>query len=139
MPTYEKPAIDAGAVSEALRALAHATRSIEDPTEIYAVVGALSQATASLEQCLHQLAAFHDGPRSKWADIDGSDRTGRAASYQVSWELHRAGELARLTGEAVDRAHVVESTIRYPAPEPARLGTARAPRRSAASQPGLSL
>ena len=61
MPTFENPAADADEVQTALRALAHATRSIDDPRQIYSVLGSLTSAVASLSQSLHQLAAFHDG------------------------------------------------------------------------------
>lgn len=38
-PTFSKPSLDADEAREALRDLAHATRSIDDPTEIYSAVG----------------------------------------------------------------------------------------------------
>ena len=44
MPTFENPAADADEVQTALRALAHATRSIDDPREIYSVLGSLTSA-----------------------------------------------------------------------------------------------
>ena len=113
MPTIEDPAADAAEAQQALRALAHATRIIVDPTQIYEVLGSLSQAAASLEQSLHQLAAFHDGPARKRAWISGDPRVGRAASYQVSWEVHRAGEILRHVARALDRAHEIEAGIAY--------------------------
>ena len=61
MPTFTDPVADADEVREAVRGLAHATRTIEDPTAIYAVLGSLSTALASLAQSLHQLGDFHDG------------------------------------------------------------------------------
>ena len=93
MPTFENPAADADEVQTALRALAHATRSIDDPRQIYSVLGSLTSAVASLSQSLHQLAAFHDGAAKKGVWVAGDSRAGRAATYQVSWELHRAGEI----------------------------------------------
>jgi hypothetical protein len=44
MPTFENPAADADEVQTALRALAHATRSIDDPRQIYSVLGSLTSA-----------------------------------------------------------------------------------------------
>ena len=52
MPTFENPAADGDEVQTALRALAHATRSIDDPCEIYSVLGSLTSAVASLGQSL---------------------------------------------------------------------------------------
>jgi len=90
-----------------------ATRSIDDPRQIYAVLGTLSAAAASLEQSLHQLAAFHDGPARERRLATGDVRTGRAAAHQVSWELHRAGEIVHQIAASLDRAHEVEATIAY--------------------------
>jgi hypothetical protein len=66
-----------------------------------------------LEQSLHQLGAFHDGPAHKRAWLNDDERAGRAASHQVSWELHRAGEILRQVAAALDRAHEVEAQIAY--------------------------
>ncbi len=44
MPTFEDPAVDADAVQQAVRGLAHATRSIDDPRQIYSVLGSLTSA-----------------------------------------------------------------------------------------------
>ena len=91
MPTFEDPAADADEVGMAMRALAHATRSIDDPRQIYSVLGSLTSAVASLSQSLHQLAAFHDDAAPKGAWMAGGSRIARAAAYRVSWELLRAG------------------------------------------------
>ena len=113
MPTFSKPSVDADEALAALRGLAHATRSIDDPTEIYAVLGSLSSALASLEQVLHQLGQFHDGPTRQHTPITGDPRHGRAASYQVARELHRAAEIVHQVAAGLDRAHQVEATIAY--------------------------
>lgn len=113
MSTFKDPAADAVEAQQALRGLAHATRSIDDPTQIYPVLGSLSAAAASLEQSLHQLASFHDGPARKRAWVSGDERAGRAASHQISWELHRAGEILRQVAASLDHAHEVEASIAY--------------------------
>ena len=76
MPTFEDPTADAAEAQQALRGLAHATRSIDDPTQIYAVLGSLSAAAASFEQSLHQLAQFHDR-----AQATGHGDAARAAAH----------------------------------------------------------
>lgn len=113
MPTFKDPAADADELREAVRGLAHATRSIEDPTSIYSVLGSISSALASLSQSLHQLGDFHDGPTRKQAWTNGDPNAGRAASYKVSWELHRSAEMVHQVAECVNRAHEVEATIAY--------------------------
>src|SRR6478735_5556077 len=113
MPTFNNPVADANELREAVRGLAHATRSIEDPTSIYSVLGSISSALASLSQSLHQLGDFHDRPSRKQAWMNGDLNAGRAASYKSSWELHRAAEMVHQVAECVDRAHEVEATIAY--------------------------
>jgi hypothetical protein len=113
MPTFNDPVADADELREAGRGLAHATRTIDDPTSIYPVLGALSSAFASLSQSLHQLGQFHDGPTRKQAWMNGDANAGRAASYRESWELHRAAEMIHQVAECVDRAHEIEATIAY--------------------------
>ena len=113
MPTFQNPAADADEVQTALRALAHTTRSIDDPRQIYSVLGSLTSAVASLSQSLHQLASFHDAPSrgSTWMVTDS--RTERSAAYKVSWELHRSAEILHQISESIGHAHGAEATISY--------------------------
>ena len=113
MPTFEDPAADAEDEQQSLRGLAHATRSINDPQDIYPTLGSLSRAAASMGQSLHQLASFHDGPARKtgWATEDSAEA--RSATYRVSWELHRAGEMLRQVAETIDHAHEAEAILAF--------------------------
>lgn len=112
MPTFENSAVDADEAQGSLRGLAHATRALSDPREIYPVLGSLTSAIASLSQTLHQLAAIHDGPeKGVWVAADSP--AGRAAVFEVSWELHRAGEILSQVGESIESAHSAESRITY--------------------------
>lgn len=113
MPTFNDPAADAAESQHALRGLAHATRIIDDPTQLYAVLGSLSAAASSLEQSLHQLAEIHDEPASRRTWLAGDQRESRATSYQVTWELHRAGEVMRQVAASLSRAHEMEAQIAY--------------------------
>ncbi len=113
MPTFEDPAADADEAQQSLRGLAHATRSINDPQDIYPTLGALSRAASSMSQSLHQLAVFHDGParKTRWALEDSAGA--RSAAYRVSWELHRAGEMLRQVAETIDHAHEAEAILAF--------------------------
>ncbi|HEY9566264.1 MAG TPA: hypothetical protein VIR30_21085 [Nocardioides sp.] len=115
MPTFDNPAADASEAEQALRGLAHATRRIDDPTQIYGVLGSLSRVTASLSQALHQLGSYHDnhGARAEATIVDPK-QTG--AAYRVSWDLHRAGEMLASIQKSIDSAHQSEATIVYPDP-----------------------
>jgi hypothetical protein len=66
MPTFEDPAADADEVQTVLRARAR-DRSIDDPRQIYSVLGSLTSAVASLSQSLHQLAHL---PRFAEPEVD---------------------------------------------------------------------
>ena len=134
MPTFSDPANDADELREAARGLAHATRRIEDPQAVYSVLGSVSSALASLTQTLHQLGGFHDGPGTSAAWVAGDPHAGRAGSYRVSWELHRAAEMARQVADCVNRAHEIEAAIAYDVRD---LPLAPVPR--AAHDGGLSL
>ena len=135
MPTFTDPAADADEAREAVRGLAHATRSIDDPTAIYPVLGAISSALASMAQSLHQLANFHDDPTRKGARGNGDPHADRTASYRESWELHRAAEMIHQVAECVDRAHEIEATIAYVIPDHPSLAPVQRP----SHRPGLSL
>ncbi len=113
MPTFENPAADADEVQTALRALAHATRCIDDPRQIYSVLGSLTSAVASLSQSLHQLGAFHDGPSNSSGWVPQNSSGARAAAYRVSWDLHRAGEMLHQVTETIGRAQEAEAILAY--------------------------
>lgn len=134
MPTFNEPIADADELREAARGLAHATRSLSDPTNVYAILGALSSSLSSMAQSLHQLGHFHDGQAAKTALVRNDPYHGRAASYRVSWELHRAAEMLHQVGECVDRAHEIEAIIAYQASGHERPSPRRAP-----PEAGLSL
>lgn len=113
MPTFENPAADADEVQTVLRGLAHATRSIDDPRDIYSVLGSLTSAVASLSQSLHQIAAFHDARQRQTEWVPADSPKARSAAYRVSWDLHRAGEMVRQVGEVIANAHEAEAMLAY--------------------------
>lgn len=113
MTSFVDPVAAADQSQQALRALAHTTRSLADTRDLYSLLGSLSAAAASLSQSLHQIASAHDGPQHPGSWVPEQSPSGRAAAYQVSWELHRAGEIMRQVATAIDHAHEVESTITY--------------------------
>jgi hypothetical protein len=135
MPTFNDPAQDADELRQAVRGLAHATRAVEDPTSIYSVLGAVGSARGSLAQSLRQIGDLHDGPATKRAWVEGDVRSGRAASCQVAWDVHRAAEMVHQVAGVIDRAHEVEATIAYEMRDFPNLAAAPRP----IHEPGLSL
>jgi hypothetical protein len=114
MPTFENPAVDADEVQTALRALAHATRSIEDPRQIYSVLGSLTSAVASLSQSLHQLATFHDDAANEGRlgrrRLPGRTRSRRSRCHGSSTAPARSSIRCRAS---IASAHNAESRITY--------------------------
>lgn len=106
MPTFYDPGADAGEASEALRGLAHASRTFEHPQELYGVIGALLSGVQSLRQILDQLATAHVSNRPR-AFSDGGDHTqGSQDALAVADELHQA---ATLIDQAADRLNAASS------------------------------
>lgn len=90
MPTFHDPLADADEASEALRGLAHATRSFDDPAQTYRVFGDLLAGVRSLEQVLDQLAAAHIAHRGRAHDDSGDHPAGAHAALAAADELHRS-------------------------------------------------
>ena len=103
---------------DSLRRLAHSSRRIDDPGELYDLLGDLSLAISSMAQSLHQIARVHDALTPDQARVAESARSGRATSYAVSWEVHRSAEILAQAAAGVDRACQNEARIAYVSPDP---------------------
>lgn len=113
MPTFEDPAADADEARDALRGLARATRSMDDPRQIYSVLGSLTVAVASLGQSLQQLASFHHGDAKPSTWVPDDSGAGSAAAFEVSWELNRAADILQESLVSIVSAHSAEAQITY--------------------------
>lgn len=113
MPTFENPLTDAEEASHALRGLAHATRTFENPADTYAVVGDLLGGVRSLRQVLHQLAAAHIS-HSRTARTDTGDaQAGLRAAIAAADELHAASVLFDRVETHLDAASQRSGTIAW--------------------------
>ena len=148
MPTFQDPVVDGEERRHASRALAHATRTFDDPAQTYEVVGdllggsddrsntvpissrsrtpartrslglttAITRARVAGSSMQPVAAPARACPRrpDPQAGVDERRSARRpGASYQVSWELHRAAEMIHQVADGVDRAHEIEATIAY--------------------------
>lgn len=93
MPTFDDPLADAAEASAALRGLAHATRTFENPADTYPVTGDLLAGVRSLRQVLDQLAAAHLRARGIAHDDAGNQAAGATSALAAADELHQAGTL----------------------------------------------
>lgn len=119
MPTFDNPVTDAAEASAALRGLAHATRTFEDPADTYTVLGDLLAGVRSLRQVLDQLAAAHITARFRAHDDAGTQAAGATAALAAADELHQAGTLLDAVHDRVDAAMGQSGRIawhRAPAP-----------------------
>lgn len=118
MPTFDNPVEDAMEASAALRGLAHATRTFDNPAETYPVLGELLAGVRSLRQVLDQLATAHINGRSRAHNDAGSQPAGATAALAAADELHQAGTLLDAVHDRVDAAMSHSGRIAWhPAPE----------------------
>lgn len=119
MPTFQNPTADAAEASEALRGLAHASRSFEDPADTYAVLGDLLAGVRSLRQVLGQLATAHTANRVRAHDDAGDQTAGATHALAATAELQQAAALLDGVHDRVDAAMAASGRIAWH-PEPAK-------------------
>ncbi|GAA2843511.1 hypothetical protein FB468_0590 [Leucobacter komagatae] len=122
MPTFQDPIHDADEASQALRGLAHATRSFDDPAATYAVIGDLLGGARSLRQVLDQLSRTHLTHQNRAFNDAGSHEAGAQAALAAADALHQAATLLDAVDTHLDAASQASGKIAWhPAstPEPA--------------------
>ena len=90
MPTFSNPVQDATETRQAVRALAHASRTFADPADTYQVVGELLGTLRSLEQVLEQVAAAHVLHQDKAFLDNGDHEAGVDEAWAAANALRRA-------------------------------------------------
>ena len=98
MPTFQDPVVDGEEACHALRALAHATRTFDDPAQTYEVVGDLLGGLRSLEQVLNQLAFAHTSSDAIARTDDGDHWAGVEEAHAAALALRRASTLVARAG-----------------------------------------
>lgn len=113
MPTFTDPRTDAAEAAEALRGLAHASRSFDDPADTYPVIGDLIAATRSLPQVLEHLATAHLANQSLARDDAGDPIAGGLAVVRTAEALRRASALVDQASDTLDQAHQQSGRIAW--------------------------
>ncbi|MCC9053509.1 hypothetical protein LOK55_04185 [Microbacterium sp. F2E] len=120
MPTFDDPTTDATEASEALRGLAHASRTFTDPADTYRVLGDVLYGVRSLRQVLDQLATTHLTYRVRAHDDAGDQAAGATSALAAADELHQAATILDGVHDRVDAAMSHSGRIAwYDAPEQA--------------------
>lgn len=104
MPTFSDPTKDAAEASEALRGLAHATIRVDQPREMYGVLGDLLAGVRSLRQVLDQLATAHITGQPRAFNDDGDPTVGAKDALAAADELHQAATLIDAAHDRLDAA-----------------------------------
>lgn len=76
MPTFFDSTADAAEASDALRGLAHASRTFEQPAQMYGVIGNVSSGMRSLHQVLDQITDVHERKAAHAFNDDGNHEAG---------------------------------------------------------------
>ena len=90
MPTFHDPVADADEAHEALRGLAHATRTFNDPSQTHDVIGDVLGTIRSLQQVLEQVAVAHLDHRDRTLSEAGDPAVGAAHASRVADALRAA-------------------------------------------------
>lgn len=119
MPAFSDPAADAEEMWQNARGLAHATRDIDRPEDVYDVFGAVTATLRALTQSLEQIAHWNLAHTDRARTDDGSFETGAdQARATAFFALGAASTLAQAT-DLVMMAHSAAGRIAWqPAPEP---------------------
>lgn len=121
MPTFQDPVVDGEEACRALRALARATRSFDQPAETYTVVGDVLGGLRSLEQILDQLASAHTSANAVARTDNGDPWAAIEEAHAAASALRRASTLVARAGLAVDRASAHSGRIAWHPATPADL------------------
>jgi hypothetical protein len=113
MPTFDNPLSDAAEASEALRGLAHATRTFDNPADTYAVIGDLLSGVRSLRQVFDQLATTHLTHQDRAFNDAGDHKIGAGDALAASDELHQAGSLLDAAIDRLDAASQASGRIAW--------------------------
>lgn len=119
MPSFSDPRGDAEEMWQGARGLAHATRGIDRPEDIYDVFGSVTAALRALTQSLQQIGHWNLAHAERARHDDGNAEAGADDARAVAFfALGAAGTLDQAT-DLVMLAHSTAGRIAWqPEPEP---------------------
>lgn len=125
MPTLLEDAQD---VYAAMRNFADSLREIEDPRDVYPMLGELLGASRSLTEAFNRFSIALAAHHPQATDDQGNPEAGANAVQQTLIRLREAGSLAGQMETALDQASQSAGTIAWRAPAPAPTPAPQPPR-----------
>jgi hypothetical protein len=120
MPTFDDAVADAAEASEALRGLAHASRTFDQPAQMYGVIGDLSSGIRSLRQSLEQIADAHERKAAHAFHDDGDHDAGVRDALATAEELRQCALLVDRAYDRLAEGFIAAGRIAWhPEPAPA--------------------
>lgn len=117
---FDDPVVAAEHAAEAMRALAHATRTFDDPSDTYWTMGNVLAIASRLIQVLEQVGEAHRD-NIELAHDDGGHRTaGRAFGLSAAENLHKAAIVHTEGYRRLDQASQSSGRIAWYPDEPAK-------------------
>ncbi|CAN7386892.1 hypothetical protein LJR044_002362 [Microbacterium foliorum] len=119
MPTFSDPAADAEEMWQSARGLAHATRGIDRPEDVYDVFGAVTATLRALIQSLEQIAHWNLAHTDRARTDDGNVETGADQARATAFFALGAASTLAQASDLVMMAHSAAGQIAWqPATEP---------------------
>lgn len=118
MPTFHDPAADAHEAAEALRGLAHATITIDDPRAMYEVIGNLLASTRYLTQVTDQLAQNHHRSAARATTDHGDPLAARTLISDTIDDLRTASARMDQAEVSLDQASGKAGQIAWKTDDP---------------------
>lgn len=119
MPSFSDPSADAEEMWQGARGLAHATRDIDRPEDVYDVFGAVTATMRALTQSLEQIAHWNLAHTDRARTDDGSFETGADQARATAFFALGAASTLAQASDLVMMAHSAAGRIAWmPAPEP---------------------
>ncbi len=119
MGNHDDPVAAAAEAAEAMRALAHATQRLDNPSDLTWTLGDVLAITSRLIQVLEQVGHAHRDHAQSAHDNSGRRTAGRAFALSAAADLHQAAITHAEAFRRLDRAAQSSGRIGWSAPEPA--------------------
>ncbi|GAB4086392.1 hypothetical protein GCM10028784_30220 [Myceligenerans cantabricum] len=117
MPRFNSIADDAEESYQAMRATAHQTVTVDDPAELYWLLGTLNGTARLLQQVLYQAATAHRHHAGAAFTHSGDHEVGRRHATNAAREIRQAAGLLTRVQSHLDKSQTHSGTIAWHPPQ----------------------